>query len=111
MGDIRELEPNSNPFAGELTGDALKAEIMEPDRARVQDALVGVQESPYGLFAERATVGPYSQEELYSPEVTGLLSDPARILVVNCGRGENRRGNLEPTFEYVQQSTAHAGWI
>lgn len=65
------------------TGEDLKSQMGPVDYSRAQDALLGVRRSPlYDQFSDDATVGPYTHDELHSPEVSALLSDTSRVLIV-----------------------------
>ncbi|PIZ65751.1 hypothetical protein CO051_02265 [Candidatus Roizmanbacteria bacterium CG_4_9_14_0_2_um_filter_39_13] len=89
--------------------EQLKKALVDNSPGRSLDAQVGSERSPLQNFIDRASAGPYSEEELYTPEIERFLSDPSQATVITCGRNEHKRGNLIPTLEYAQSSTIGAG--
>lgn len=85
--------------------ELLKAQLVQGSPKRSQDALHGVADSEHQQATENITVGPYTREELYTPDVRAFLHDPQRATVVLCGRNEFERGNLPPLLNYALQST------
>ncbi|OGH43460.1 MAG: hypothetical protein A3J14_01375 [Candidatus Levybacteria bacterium RIFCSPLOWO2_02_FULL_37_18] len=96
------------PHGAMLTGEALKAQLVQVSPERSRDALYGVIESPLATAVQEVTVGPYNGE-LNGQDVKNFLSSPSEVLVVGCGRNEAQNGNLAPNLAYMQESTNGAG--
>lgn len=85
--------------------ELLKARIVQPNPERSIDGMAQVALSPMQDFATRSTLGPYNGE-LRAPDVRTFLSDPSNVIVVACGRNEEKRGNLGPSLTYHAAATS-----